>query len=74
MEPKAVIDISGLRPRGAARGHPKGRQVDPQAAAEIKTLLGGAPRRRDLLIEYLHRIQDAHGSVSAAHVVALPQS
>ena len=70
---KAVIDVSGMRKRGAARGHPKGRQADPAAVAEVRALLGDAPRRRDLLIEFLHRIQDAFGSISAAHVVALAQ-
>ena len=70
---KAVIDVSGMRERGAARGRPKGRQADPAAVAEIQALLGDAPRRRDLLIEFLHRIQDAFGSISAAHVVALAQ-
>jgi formate dehydrogenase len=73
MEQKAVIDISGMRKRGTARGHPKGRQVDPRALAEVQALLGDAPRRRDLLIEFLHRIQDAQGSISAAHIVALAQ-
>jgi NADH:ubiquinone oxidoreductase subunit F (NADH-binding)/NADH:ubiquinone oxidoreductase subunit E len=34
-------------------------------------LLGDAPRRRDLLIEHLHRIQDRFGCLSAAHLVAL---
>ncbi len=70
---KAVIDVSGIGRRGAGRGHPKGRQVDPQALAEVRALLGDAPRRRDLLIEFLHRIQDARGSISAAHIVALAQ-
>jgi formate dehydrogenase len=51
----------------------KGRAVDPQARAEIRALLGDAPRRRDLLIEHLHRIQDRHGHLSAAHLVALAQ-
>ena len=50
-----------LRAGGEARGQPKGRAVDPQALAEVQALLGDAPRRRDLLIEFLHRIQDAHG-------------
>src|SRR6185295_19514312 len=57
--------------RGA--GRPKGRPVDPEALAEIRSLLGDSPRRRDLLIEFLHRIQDAHGSIAAAHIVALAQ-
>ena len=34
-------------------------------------LLGDAPRRRDLLIEHLHKIQDRYGHLSAAHLVAL---
>ncbi len=70
---KAVIDVSGMRKSGAPRGHPKGRQADPVAVAEVRALLGDAPRRRDLLVEFLHRIQDAFGSISAAHIVALAQ-
>ncbi|MEO8442228.1 MAG: NAD(P)H-dependent oxidoreductase subunit E [Betaproteobacteria bacterium] len=53
------------------RGKPKGRAVEPAALAEVRALLGAAPRRRDLLIEHLHRIQDRYGCISAAHVVAL---
>ena len=44
--------------RRRARPVPKGRQVDPQAAEEIAALLGDRSRRRDLLIEHLHLIQD----------------
>jgi len=55
----------------AARGKPKGRVVEPRARAEVRALLGNAPRRRDLLIEHLHRIQDRYGHISAAHAVAL---
>src|SRR5881227_109330 len=50
---------------------PKGRQVDPQALEEARALLGDAPRRRDLLIEHLHLIQDHYGHLSAAHLAAL---
>jgi formate dehydrogenase beta subunit len=53
------------------RGRLKGRALDPRAHGEVCALLGDAPRRRDLLIEFLHRIQDRHGCISAAHVVAL---
>jgi formate dehydrogenase len=49
----------------------KGRAVDPKALEEIVALLGDAPRRRDLLIEHLHRIQDRNGRLSAAHLAAL---
>jgi NADH:ubiquinone oxidoreductase subunit F (NADH-binding)/NADH:ubiquinone oxidoreductase subunit E len=53
------------------RSTPKGRSVDPQALSEVQVLLGDDPRRSDLLIEYLHRIQDRFGCISSAHVVAL---
>ena len=50
---------------------PKGRQVDPQALEEVRALLTDRPRRRDLLIEHLHLIQDHYGHLSAAHLAAL---
>jgi formate dehydrogenase len=60
------------RGRGAAlRPAPKGRAVDASALAEVRALLGELPRRPDLLIEHLHRIQDAYGHLSARHLVAL---
>ncbi|WP_431201595.1 NADH-ubiquinone oxidoreductase-F iron-sulfur binding region domain-containing protein [Bradyrhizobium betae] len=57
--------------RRRAKATPKGRQVDPTAAHEIAQLLGDKPRRRDLLIEYLHLIQDKYHQISAAHLAAL---
>jgi formate dehydrogenase beta subunit len=57
--------------RKRAKATPKGRQVDPAAAHEIETLLGDRPRRRDLLIEHLHLIQDRYHQISAAHLAAL---
>jgi formate dehydrogenase len=57
--------------RARVRGALKGRQVDPKARDEVQALLKDDPRRRDLLIEYLHRIQDRYGHLSAPHLVAL---
>src|ERR1700723_526236 len=57
--------------RRRAKSTPKGRQVDPTAAHEIEFLLGDRPRRRDLLIEHLHLIQDKYNQISAAHLAAL---
>ncbi|CCE11577.1 conserved hypothetical protein [Bradyrhizobium sp. STM 3843] len=57
--------------RRRAKATPKGRQVDPTAAHEIAELLGDRPRRRDLLIEHLHLIQDTYHQISAAHLAAL---
>ena len=57
--------------RRRAKPTPKGRQIDPQAGEEIAALLGDRPRRRDLLIEHLHLIQDRYHQISAAHLAAL---
>jgi formate dehydrogenase beta subunit len=61
--------------RGGGKGrdgrHPKGRQLEDRALEEVRALLGERPRRRDLLIEYLHLIQDRYGHLSAAHLAAL---
>ncbi|AFI83744.1 NAD(P)H-dependent oxidoreductase subunit E [Methylophaga nitratireducenticrescens] len=54
-----------------ARVTSKGRQVDPKALAEVRKLLGNASRQKDLLIEYLHKIQDFYKYISAHHLVAL---
>jgi NADH:ubiquinone oxidoreductase subunit F (NADH-binding)/NADH:ubiquinone oxidoreductase subunit E len=56
---------------GDARGKAKGRPVEPKALADVQALLGNEPRRRDLLIEHLHKIQDRYGCLSAPHLVAL---
>ena len=61
------VEVSKQRKREA----PKGRRVDAQALEEVQRLLGTEPRRRDLLIEYLHKIQDHVGHLSLAHLAAL---
>jgi formate dehydrogenase beta subunit len=58
-------------PSFRARPAPKGRRVDAQVLADVQALLGAAPRRPDLLIEHLHRIQDAYGHIAHRHIVAL---
>jgi formate dehydrogenase len=70
-----IVEVRRRSHPGAGRGRapirPKGRHVDPRAADEVRTLLGGRPRRRDLLIEHLHLIQDRYRCLSAAHLAAL---
>ena len=74
--------MAGKEPSGPRRGHPgsgrrrgrnrpRGRQVDPEALEQVRALLEDRPRRRDLLIEHLHRIQDRYRVLSAAHLAAL---
>ncbi|MFL6719500.1 MAG: NAD(P)H-dependent oxidoreductase subunit E, partial [Burkholderiaceae bacterium] len=67
--PIAVQGASKQRKRQA----PKGRRVDPQALSEVQALLGDMPRRRDLLIECLHLIQDQYRCLSTPHLAALAQ-
>src|SRR5580658_8410957 len=52
---------------------PKGRALDDSALADIRSLLGDRPRRRDLLIEFLHLIQDRWGFLSASRLRALAE-
>ena len=53
------------------RQAPKGRQVTPEAMAEVEVLIGPPPLRHDLLIEYLHRINDRYRQLGAPHMAAL---
>src|SRR5882724_376517 len=72
MDARTPADHGGSgRKKNRPRRTPKGRQVDPAALDEVRALLGDRPRRRDLLIEHLHLIQDRHGYLSAAHLAAL---
>jgi formate dehydrogenase len=61
------------KPAGKVRPHPKGRPVDAKALAEVRALLGDEPRRADLLIEHLHKINDRYAHLSAAHLAALAE-
>jgi len=70
-------DVAGAE-KGPAKGGrrrpprtPKGRQLDTAAVQEVQALLTDKPRRRDLLIEHLHLVQDHYGHLSAAHLAAL---
>jgi formate dehydrogenase len=71
----ALDDRNGVWKSGKGKGRhtPKGRQVEDQAWDEVRALLGDSPRRRDLLIEFLHLIQDEYGHLSAAHLRALAE-
>jgi formate dehydrogenase beta subunit len=64
------LTMKERRPRD--RG-PKGRALDDAALGDIRHLLGERPRRRDLLIEFLHLVQDRYGYLSAAHLRALSE-
>jgi formate dehydrogenase len=59
--------------RKKRRREGRGRPVDPVALEEVRALLGDEPRRRDLLIEHLHKIQDRYHAISAARLNALAE-
>ena len=71
----ALDDRKGVWKSGKGKGRhtPKGRQLEDQAWEDVKVLLASRPRRSDLLIEFLHLIQDAYGHLSAAHLRALAE-
>ena len=62
-----------MQGRQARDRGPKGRALDDGALAEVRELLGTRARHRDLLIEFLHLIQDRYGCLSAAHLRALAE-
>ncbi len=82
--PAAIWPATGEIPRPApgqateecalrAPVKPKGRQVDAADLQALDRYLGDAPPQRQLLIEYLHRIQDECGHLPAALLVALAE-
>ena len=77
MKPALIALAAEESPRPATRERkrqaPKGRRVDAAALTEVQRLIGAGPYRRDLLIEYLHRIQDGRGQLATPHLAALAQ-
>ncbi|MEP1442929.1 MAG: NAD(P)H-dependent oxidoreductase subunit E [Hyphomicrobiales bacterium] len=69
------VERKGVWKDGTGKGRktPKGRQLDDQALIEVRELLGDKPRRRDLLIEHLHLIQDKFKCLSSDHLRALAE-
>ena len=59
--------------KGKGRRTPKGRQFKDEALDQVKLLLADKPRQKDLLIEFLHLIQDEYGYLSAQHLCALAE-
>ena len=49
----------------------KGRQADDVSLQEVRDLVGVDALRRDLLIEYLHLLNDAYRGLHERHLVAL---
>lgn len=61
--------ISIIRPRAT----PKGRSIPPVARERVAACCAGLEPRRDLLIEHLHRLQDAEQGLRPTHLAALAE-
>ena len=69
-----IATVDQLRDRIRRKSKLKGRQADDASLAEIRALIGVRPaegHRRDLLIEHLHRLNDAYRCLHERHLVAL---
>ena len=71
----AITDNKGVWKSAPGKGRktPKGRQVNDAALADVRDVLGDRPRRRDLLIEFMHLVQDRFGYLSVRHLHALAE-
>ena len=70
----ALATMDELRERIRAKSKLKGRQADETSLQEVRALIGERPEaghRRDLLIEHLHKLNDAYRCLHDRHLVAL---
>ena len=72
----AIATLDDMRERIRRKSRLKGRQVEELSLTEVRALIGAPPEgghRRDLLIEYLHRLNDSWRCLYERHLVALAQ-
>jgi formate dehydrogenase beta subunit len=70
----AIATLDDMRQRIRQKSKLKGRQADEASMNEVRALLGERPpegHRRDLLIEQLHKLNDAYRCLHDRHIVAL---
>jgi formate dehydrogenase beta subunit len=70
----AIATLDDMRQRIRQKSKLKGRQADDVSLSEVRALLGARPKeghRRDLLIEQLHKLNDAYRCLYDRHIVAL---
>lgn len=67
----AIVTADEMRQRIRRQSKLKGRQADKTSLHEVRALIGNAPHRRDLLIEHLHKLNDAFLCLHDRHLVAL---
>jgi NADH:ubiquinone oxidoreductase subunit F (NADH-binding)/NADH:ubiquinone oxidoreductase subunit E len=67
----AIATVDEMRERIRKKSRLKGRQADDASLQQVRALVGLAPHRRDLLIEHLHKLNDAYRCLHDRHLVAL---
>ena len=70
----AVATLDEMRERIRRKSKLKGRQPDDASLTDVRLLIGIKPdggHRRDLLIEHLHKLNDAYRCLHDRHLVAL---
>ncbi len=71
---RCLSGVNASRPDISRLGKLKGRQPDEASLQDVRALIGPRPEqghRRDLLIEYLHLLNDAYRGLHERHLVAL---
>ena len=72
MKPSTRTNLkAGAAGPDRRRTRGKGRRVEREAQAAVRAAISNLPKRKDLLVEYLHCLQDRYGHLSAAQLVAL---
>ncbi len=74
IAPVKIATVDDLRDRIRKKSKLKGRQPDDVSLEEVRALIGVRPaqgHRRDLLIEHLHKLNDAWRGLHDRHLVAL---
>ena len=74
VQPVALASVEDMRSTIRRKSKLKGRQADDASLLDVRALIGERPtdgHRRDLLIEHLHKINDAYRCLHDRHLVAL---
>jgi NADH:ubiquinone oxidoreductase subunit F (NADH-binding)/NADH:ubiquinone oxidoreductase subunit E len=70
-ETRPLASVDDMRRQIRQKSKLKGRQADDSAIEQVQALIGKGPYRRDLLIEYLHALNDTYLGIKNVHMVAV---
>ena len=68
---RPLASVDDMRRQIRQKSKLKGRQADDSAIEQVQALIGEGPYRRDLLIEYLHALNDTYLGIKDVHMVAV---